>query len=110
MVGDQPAAQRVAIMTDALDTFGLGKRSRRGQAGAEQPATSSTREAAVDEKQEPENEAASDYEYDEAHDAVDAAHAAYSTPGPTAPAEIHLTTGIDEDGDYGYDMAHDVPR
>jgi hypothetical protein len=42
---------------------------------------------------------------------VDAAHTAYVEAGPTGPAEAHITTGpIDQIGDYGYDMAHDVPR
>jgi len=65
----------------------------------------------VQEDHGPEHEAPGDHEYDEAHDTVDAAHTEYVDAGPTGPAEAHIATGpIDEIGDYGYDMAHDVPR
>jgi hypothetical protein len=71
----------------------------------------STREAAVHEEHEPERETPGDYEYDEAHDSMDAAHTAYVEAKPPEPAEAHITTGpVDQDGDYGYDLAHDVPR
>jgi hypothetical protein len=65
----------------------------------------------VQEEQGPEREAPGDYEYDEAHDSMDTAHTAYVEAKPLEPAEVHITTGpIDQDGDYGYDLAHDVPR
>ena len=65
----------------------------------------------MQEDHEPDREAPGDYEYDEAHDTVDAAHSAYIEAGSTTPAEAHITTGpIDQIGDYGYDMAHDVPH
>jgi hypothetical protein len=70
----------------------------------------STREASVQNEHEPQPEAAGDYEYDEAHDAADPYHAAYVDAKSPQPAEVHITTGpINQDGDYGYDMAHDVP-
>jgi hypothetical protein len=71
---------------------------------------SSTREAAVQEERGPEREAPGDYEYDEAHDAVEAAQTAH-VEARSPLAEVHITAApIDEDGDYGYDLAHDVPR
>jgi hypothetical protein len=65
----------------------------------------------VQEEQEPEREAPGDYEYDEAHDSMDASHTAYVEAKPPEPAEAHIdTAGTDQNGDYGYDLAHDVPR
>jgi hypothetical protein len=90
---------------------GLGWHARHGQAEPQKLATSSTREAAMPEERGPEREAPGDYEYDEAHDAMDAAHTAYAEAKHTEEAEAHVSMGpIDQDGDYGYDMAHDAPH
>jgi hypothetical protein len=64
----------------------------------------------VQEEQVPEREDPGDYEYDEAHDAVDPERAAYVEAKSPEPAETHINTGTDQEGDYGYDLAHDVPR
>ncbi|MBD0293196.1 MAG: hypothetical protein ICV70_06435 [Jiangellaceae bacterium] len=83
-----------------------------GMAGwAQHPATTSIREATVHEERAAQPEAAGDYEYDEAHDAVDPAHATSVERRRTEPARTDISTGPDDQGgDYGYDMAHDVPR
>jgi len=47
----------------------------------------------------------SDYEYDSAHDATTGPGV---TPPPDRRHEIQVETPIDDDGDYGYDMAHDM--
>lgn len=63
-----------------------------------------------DQPGQPSAEDCSDLEYDLAHEAVDAA------TGPAeriaAPAErTYVVTETDGyDGDYGYDLAHDIPK
>jgi hypothetical protein len=48
-----------------------------------------------------------DLEYDLAHEWTADPHAAMSRPG----AMVQVSTETDDrGGDYGYDMAHDVPR
>jgi hypothetical protein len=54
-------------------------------------------------------DAGADLEYDLAHDAEDAAK---SPCGPRSPGSVDLVQvelRDDYDGDYGYDLAHDVP-
>lgn len=58
---------------------------------------------------QPSPEECSDLEYDLAHEAVpatgDTTPAASRKPEPT-----YVTTETDYDGDYGYDLAHDIPK
>ena len=49
----------------------------------------------------------SDLEYDLAHEWVAGPHAAASPPAVLVQV---VTETDDRGGDYGYDMAHDVPR
>lgn len=48
----------------------------------------------------------SDLEYDLAHEVAGATTAAEAPPSP----HIQVATQTDYDGDYGYDLAHDVPK
>lgn len=52
-----------------------------------------------------------DLEYDLAHEEVDGAGRATDAPTAAAPADpVYVPTEtLDYDGDYGYDLAHDVP-
>ena len=52
-------------------------------------------------------EAAGDLEYDLAHDAT--VGAAGGGPGPRREPVYVATQTEDDDGDYGYDLAYDVP-
>jgi hypothetical protein len=51
----------------------------------------------------------SDYSYDEAHDGADQAGSGGGEPAPEA-APPPVTSADDPHGDYGYDLAHDIPR
>lgn len=59
---------------------------------------------------QPGPEECSDLEYDLAHEAATAAGS--SKPATTRPAKPSYvaTETADYDGDYGYDLAHDVPK
>ncbi|MFL6162852.1 MAG: hypothetical protein ACJ74U_11565 [Jatrophihabitantaceae bacterium] len=51
----------------------------------------------------------SDLEYDLAHEAV--IMPGNSSPGTVKPAPTYVATETaDYDGDYGYDLAHDIPK
>jgi len=58
---------------------------------------------------QPAPEECSDLEYDLAHEAVTATGG--SIPTTTRPPEpTYVATESDYDGDYGYDLAHDIPK
>jgi hypothetical protein len=46
-----------------------------------------------------------EYEYDLAHDETTGPNTEAPTPAPQLPPSMHVT---DNDGDYGYDSAHDM--
>jgi hypothetical protein len=52
----------------------------------------------------------SDYSYDEAHEAAPARGAPDRHPGTERRGAAPATGDRDPDGDYGYDLAHDVSR
>ena len=57
-------------------------------------------------------EPGADLEYDLAHEADHEAPAARTTAGPepVQPKEAVVTTTPTYDGDYSYDLAHDIPK
>jgi hypothetical protein len=58
---------------------------------------------------QPGPEECADLEYDLAHDAVTRTGGA--DPGLTRkPEPIYVATQTDYDGDYSYDLAHDIPK
>jgi hypothetical protein len=62
----------------------------------------------MDRPDQPPAEDCSDLEYDLAHEAVDASAAA---PARRPTPSTYVVTETDGyDGDYGYDLAHDIPK
>jgi hypothetical protein len=64
----------------------------------------------MDRPDQPPAEDCSDLEYDLAHEAVEASAGEPPARRPTASTYVVTeTVGYDE-GDYGYDLAHDIPK
>jgi hypothetical protein len=59
---------------------------------------------------QPGTEECSDLEYDLAHEAVPTAADADQGNAPTRAEPTYVATESDYDGDYGYDLAHDIPK
>jgi hypothetical protein len=63
----------------------------------------------MDRPDQPPAEDCSDLEYDLAHEAVNASTAVPPARRPT-PSTYVVTETDGYDGDYGYDLAHDIPK
>ncbi len=59
---------------------------------------------------QPGTEDCSDLEYDLAHEAVPVTDDAGQGSGRTRAEPTYVATETDYDGDYGYDLAHDIPK
>jgi hypothetical protein len=65
---------------------------------------------AQDRPDPPPAEGCSDLEYDLAHEALDASAGGLPAGRRPTPSTYVVTETDGYDGDYGYDLAHDIPK